>query len=88
MLSNTQCHECLEEFGDSATLEKHHNAPCQPKSPLRSHGINKNQEKELRSRRMYQKSLDEEEKWRAIYRIIFPDEENIPSPCENPFTWC
>jgi hypothetical protein len=33
---------------------------------------------------MYQKSLDEEEKWRAIYKIIFPEAQDIPSPCKMP----
>jgi hypothetical protein len=48
------------------------------------HGINTKQEKQLRSRKIYQKTLDEEEKWRAIYKIIFPEAQDIPSPCKMP----
>jgi hypothetical protein len=83
MLSDTQCHHCMEDFETQVALDEHIGTPCRRKPPLKSHGINKKQEGQLRSRKMYQKSLDEEEKWRAIYKIIFPDEENIPSPCRK-----
>ncbi|KAI8686662.1 hypothetical protein NCS56_00326700 [Fusarium sp. Ph1] len=84
MLSDTQCHHCMEDFETQVALDEHIETPCRRKPPLKSHGINKKQEGQLRSRKMYQKSLDEEEKWRAIYKIIFPDEENIPSPYYEP----
>ncbi|RSL82576.1 hypothetical protein CDV31_016923 [Fusarium ambrosium] len=84
MLLSTQCEDCLEVFDTSPALDEHARNPCRKKPPQRSYGINKEQEKQLRSRRMYQKSLDEEEKWRAIYKIIFPGEKNIPSPYYEP----
>ncbi|RSL93847.1 hypothetical protein CDV31_014545 [Fusarium ambrosium] len=84
MLLSTQCEDCLTVFETLPALDEHLRNPCRKKPPQRSYGINKEQEKQLRSRRMYQKSLDEEEKWRAIYKIIFPGEKNIPSPYYEP----
>ncbi|KAI8680329.1 hypothetical protein NCS57_00313300 [Fusarium keratoplasticum] len=84
MLSSTQCENCLEQFETRPVLDEHRQNPCRKKPPSGSYGINKEQEKQLRSRKMYQKSLDEEEKWRAIYKIIFPGEKNIPSPYYEP----
>lgn len=79
ILPERQCHDCLGHFETQAELDQHLEAPCRQEPPLKFHGINKNQEKQLRSRKMYRKSLDEEEKWRAVYKITFPDEVNIPS---------
>ncbi|KAM6532805.1 hypothetical protein FALCPG4_005855 [Fusarium falciforme] len=84
MLSDTQCHDCMEDFETHVALDEHLETPCRLKPPLKPHGINKKQEGQLRSRKMYQKSLDEEEKWRAIYKIIFPDAQGIPSPYYEP----
>jgi hypothetical protein len=74
----------MEDFETQVALDEHLETPCRLKPPLKPHGINKKQEGQLRSRKMYQKSLDEEEKWRAIYKIIFPDAQGIPSPCKIP----
>ncbi|KAJ3453956.1 hypothetical protein MRS44_018588 [Fusarium solani] len=84
MLSSTQCENCLEQFETRPALDDHLQTPCREKPPLGSYGINKEQESQLRSRKMYQKSFDGEEKWRAIYKIIFPGEGNIPSPYYEP----
>ncbi|KAM6530146.1 hypothetical protein FALCPG4_008270 [Fusarium falciforme] len=84
ILPERQCHDCLGHFETQAELDQHLEAPCRQEPPLKFHGINKNQEKQLRSRKMYRKSLDEEEKWRAVYKITFPDEVNIPSSYYEP----
>ncbi|KAI8724142.1 hypothetical protein NCS52_00271900 [Fusarium sp. LHS14.1] len=84
MLTSTQCEKCLEQFETEPAFDEHVRNLCRKKPPSGSYGINKEQEKQLRSRKMYQKSLDEEEKWRAIYRIIFPGEKDIPSPYYDP----
>jgi hypothetical protein len=44
-------------------------------------GVDKEQEKKLRSRK--KSTLSEEEKWREMFRVIFPDhdEDLMPSPC-------
>lgn len=42
------------------------------------------QEKQLKQKRYATRHQSEEEKWREVYRILFPG-ESIPSPCE--FGW-
>jgi hypothetical protein len=46
-------------------------------------GIDKEVEKKLRQKKR-KKGQSEVEKWKDIYRILFPDvpENQIPSPCE------
>ena len=39
------------------------------------------QERLLKSKKHTSRKQSDEEKWRDIYRILFPDED-IPSPCE------
>jgi hypothetical protein len=41
------------------------------------------QEKQLKSRKHTTRRQTDEEKWRDIYRLLFPSEE-IPSPCKWP----
>jgi hypothetical protein len=40
------------------------------------------QEKQLKSRKHTSRRQTDEEKWKDIYRLLFPNEE-IPSPCES-----
>ncbi|RMJ03426.1 hypothetical protein BHE90_015100 [Fusarium euwallaceae] len=78
-----QCHRCYDEFTTETALHDHQRAddPCEKKKPVSVSGrINAQQEEQMRSRKIYQKSLDEGEKWKAVYKIIFPDDEIIPSP--------
>jgi hypothetical protein len=48
-------------------------------------GIDELQAEKLRSRK--QKTKNEVEKWREMYRILFPDadELSMPSPCKSKF---
>jgi len=45
-------------------------------------GFSKEQERALRRKRKFAGS--EDSKWRAMYRILFPDDDeaDMPSPCE------
>ncbi len=46
-------------------------------------GFTKDQEKRLRSRKKTNADMTDEDKWREIYMILFPDDEHaIPSPCK------
>ncbi|KAJ3548026.1 hypothetical protein NM208_g1212 [Fusarium decemcellulare] len=85
-LPEHQCQRCYEDFGNKTLLHDHQraNPPCQTKEPPKMKGINEKQEKALKSRKMYQKSLTEEEKWTEIYKILFPDDAPIPSPYYEP----
>lgn len=40
------------------------------------------QEKQLKSRKHSARRQTDEEKWVEIYRLLFPGEERIPSPCK------
>jgi len=46
-------------------------------------GIDKSQEQALRSKKRSASIKTEVDKWNQIYRIIFPDDREIPSPCER-----
>jgi hypothetical protein len=50
-------------------------------------GITKEQVTKLRSRKR-QPKMGEAERWREMYKVIFPyeNEDLIPSPCESPET--
>lgn len=60
-----------------------------PPCPIRQNrviqeGFTKEQEKKLRSRKKTHADMTDEDKWREIYMILFPDDdpETIPSPCK------
>jgi len=83
------CHRCCEPFEVEEDLQLHARAPtpCQIREPEPIDGFTQDQEKRLRSRKKKPgEELTEPEKWRAMYRILFPDvaEDDIPSPCEYP----
>lgn len=81
------CHRCCEPFDAEEDLQAHARAPepCQVHDPEPLDGFNQDQEKRLRSRKKTAgEELTEPEKWRQMYRILFPDvaEDEIPLPCE------
>jgi hypothetical protein len=45
-------------------------------------GFNKDKERRLRSRKRRQTHQSEEDKWKGVYRILFPDDgkETMPAP--------
>lgn len=54
--------------------------PCPKQDSLvSSEGITPKQEQELRRKRRGQTDI---QKWKEIYRILFPGESQIPSPCK------
>jgi hypothetical protein len=55
---------------------------CELNQSEPAEGLDKEQEKKLKSKK--KSSLSEEERWREVYKVLFPndDEETIPSPCE------
>lgn len=48
-------------------------------------GFSKEQERILRRKRKLAGS--EERKWREMYKVLFPDDDeaDVPSPCESPY---
>lgn len=77
------CYRCCSAFSEEDSLREHQRAPqgCQ----IREHGNKKGlvtfeQERELRSKKRSRQYQSEDEKWKDVYRIIFPEESIIPSP--------
>lgn len=56
------------------------------KEQLPLEGFDKAQERKLKSKKRNAGVQTEEEKWKGVYRILFPDdaEEDMPSPCKKP----
>lgn len=85
MLPQHLCSRCLETFKSETELREHTRAPvpCQVDTETHIEGITLEQEKALKSKKRTSKSgsNSNEEKWRDIYSILFPDEK-IPSACK------
>ncbi|KAL2258177.1 hypothetical protein VTK26DRAFT_8624 [Humicola hyalothermophila] len=80
-----QCPRCWEAFKADGELQQHlqQDPPCTIQENQMYHdGFTKDQEKRLRSRRRIQAEMTDEDKWREIYRILFPDDDEttMPSP--------
>jgi hypothetical protein len=58
--------------------------PCEVREEEPIEGFDKDQEKKLKSRKRSCPEQSEEDKWREVFRILFPDDEPsiMPSPCE------
>ncbi|KAK7740780.1 hypothetical protein SLS53_005248 [Cytospora paraplurivora] len=81
------CLRCHDVFLSDADLEKHYQSqtPCQLRAGVKTlEGITSSQEKQLRSRKRSDKT--EEDKWRDVYRICFPlQEDEDPTPIPSPY---
>lgn len=73
-------------FKTEDLLDAHYQAmtPCDLKAPPPLEGFDKSQEKKLKNRKRKAGVDTEEEKWREVYKILFPEADPalIPSPCE------
>ncbi|KAH6632854.1 hypothetical protein F5144DRAFT_488764 [Chaetomium tenue] len=80
-----QCPRCWETFKTDGQLQLHlqQDPPCSvQRNRTIQEGFTKDQEKRLRSRKKTHADMTDEDKWREIYMILFPDDEQsaIPSP--------
>ncbi|CAM1506271.1 Fc.00g059120.m01.CDS01 [Cosmosporella sp. VM-42] len=57
--------------------------PPPPDTPNRQYGINDTQERDLKSKKRAGTHKTEEDKWRDVYKICFPDDEPIPDPYQE-----
>ncbi|KAK1826624.1 hypothetical protein QBC39DRAFT_15227 [Podospora conica] len=74
------CARCKQTFKRSAELELHERSEgCQMRHVRCPADITAQQEKQLKSKRYSTRFQTEEEKWREVYRLLFPGED-IPSP--------
>ncbi|KAF1844455.1 uncharacterized protein K460DRAFT_397545 [Cucurbitaria berberidis CBS 394.84] len=78
-----QCHRCCTTFNNDVALREHQRdargCEVQEQTPLE--GFDKDQERRLKSKKRSQQYQSEEDKWKGVYRILFPDdiEADIPS---------
>jgi len=80
------CRRCYTTFEDESQLTHHSQstAICTVRDAKPIDGFNKDQEKALKGRRTMFQAGNEEEKWKVIYLILFPDTPlgELPSPCK------
>ncbi|KAH7399881.1 hypothetical protein BKA64DRAFT_467995 [Cadophora sp. MPI-SDFR-AT-0126] len=76
------CHRCYEVFKTEMNLVAHQRlpSPCEVKTPKLLEGCTKEQERLLRKRNRGLRS--DEDKWREIFKCLFPDynDDMIPTP--------
>ncbi|KAE9379384.1 hypothetical protein N431DRAFT_553617 [Stipitochalara longipes BDJ] len=81
------CERCWQTFDNQENLTAHRTVDateiCQVKSGYPPDGLTPDMERKLRSRKKAHRNQTEEDRWREIYRIIFPDED-VPSPYFEP----
>lgn len=83
-----QCPRCATSFENDNELRGHlmqeERCEARPDNTSYTEGFNEDQRKRLRTRTKTS-GTSEEAKWRDMYLILFPDEDekNIPSPCES-----
>lgn len=74
-------------MSDASELEAHLRAdiPCAKRDKIHVQGIDDAQERKIKERKKTSDSLTEEQKWKNIYMILFPDANKnaLPSPCKS-----
>jgi hypothetical protein len=82
-----QCNRCCSIFENESQLREHQRDPrgCEIQEQMPLEGFDKAQERKLKSKKRSLGSQTEEDKWKSVYRILFPDDadDDMPSPyCE------
>jgi hypothetical protein len=77
------CPRCKQNFKDEQSLEEHLTQSLVREVVSKDNvpeGFNAKQEMMLHKKE-HKPNESQEQKWIAIYRILFPDDQDIPSPC-------
>lgn len=81
-----QCNRCCSTFSNEPTLREHQRDArgCEIKDQVPLEGFDKDQERKLKSKKRSLVYQSEEDKWKGVYRILFPDDNDVdmPSPCK------
>jgi len=82
------CNRCFEFFKDPKSLKEHQRTdpPCKVKKDAPTDIISEKEEDLLRTRAKAGSSA--EANWQEMYRIIFPADARVPSPCKPHPTCC
>jgi hypothetical protein len=80
----TQCPRCWIEFKNYEGLGFHLNQTvrCEQQLSQQVEGITSQQLEKLKSKKRACSDQTEEDRWREVYRICFP-EEIVPTPCRR-----
>ena len=83
-IEKSRCRRCGQHFNDSVQLTTHlrMEAPCPVREVQVEEGLDEEQERKLRSRKRHREEKTEAQKWADMYRILFPDDNEPPSPCK------
>ena len=85
-----QCVRCCLIFADEAKLIEHQREPegCVVRIDSAADGLNKKQVERLKHRKSMFQAGSEDEKWKIVYLVCFPDTalDAMPTPCEYTFT--
>ena len=81
-----KCHRCYDAFESAEAFEAHQrqDEPCRKRSPKHDDGISQAQYFHLKKKPQSTAKTDRE-RWEEVYRIIFPEAQEMPSPCEIPY---
>lgn len=76
------CPRCHDIFASEAEVREHikSRTPCEATQGPAVEGFNSLQEKELKSKKRRPGVVSEADKWKQIFKILFPDRVEIPSP--------
>ncbi len=80
----THCLRCCEKFENESELKDHQQTEksCTARQYEEPDGFDKDQEDRIRSRKD-RKNETQENLWTRIYRILFPNDVDIPTPCKG-----
>ncbi|KAF3111680.1 hypothetical protein TWF569_006656 [Orbilia oligospora] len=74
------CKKCYRNFPTAEAHYDHSHGDCQESTETAPVFLSREQISRLKSKKPVPGVDTEEEKWRSIFRLVFPDRENIPSP--------
>ncbi|KAI8304666.1 hypothetical protein K4K61_005981 [Colletotrichum sp. SAR11_59] len=79
------CPRCRTTFSAEAEVREHLKSQslCEVLEGVSVEGFDEVQEKQLKSKKRGRVVKSEQDKWREIYRILFPDSSEIPDPLYN-----
>ncbi|KAB5523075.1 hypothetical protein GE09DRAFT_1194988 [Coniochaeta sp. 2T2.1] len=82
------CDRCRSPFNTGADLVEHLRSwtPCEISEAVDEERCTLVQQEQLKARRRHSSALTEEDRWRAVYSILFPEDMPIPSPYYDDIT--
>ncbi|KAF3159051.1 hypothetical protein TWF788_004037 [Orbilia oligospora] len=74
------CKKCYRNFPTAEAHYDHSHGDCQESTETAPVFLSREQISRLKSKKPVPGVNTEEKKWRSVFRLVFPDQENIPSP--------